>query len=162
MPHRFVNTLVVFTAVQDDFVTGYPSGCYSQYEGPREGADFLISQGLYPNDLEFDNCLCSALYMALREHGRGEEMWVNFVMKLLHKTAGSDTCGFPRSYILDRRALESSTLRELFRYTKIPADASIVVRHWLDMLEGEDYDIAHYLKAEVEEYSYQDFRISSF
>ena len=157
-----VDTLRLLTQSQNEFSRSDIVRFWTQYVGPVEGADYMLSQESIQSefDISDDKDFYVVLSTALREYGADPTRWERFVRFLLRKRADlhllwpiirrmeeTDYITIGPEYPC--KVLEKgSPLDELFGNTETPFEGKAAADGWLDIISSEGRDIVVYLERE--------------
>ena len=159
---RTVDTLRLLTLSQNEFSRSDIVQFWTQYMGPVEGAEYMLSQESIQSefDISDDKDFYVVLSAALREYGAEPTRWERFVRLLLHKRADlhllwpiirttEETDYMSAGPEYPCKVWEyASPLDELFGNTETPFEGKAAADGWLDILSSEGRDVVFYLERE--------------
>ena len=158
-----MDTLRLLGQAQDDITASDVSTLFSNYLGPPEVAELMLSIDSARYEIlqrEDDSTFYPPLAAALRIYGTGVKTWESFIRLLLRSGNVDLHAQVPRRYHSDREYSELASqypcvksgpvtpLDELFMWTDSPNEGALVALDWLQMLADEGYNVLAYLKTE--------------
>ena len=163
-----VDIMRLLTQTQNETSPRSISNFWGRYDGPVQGAEFMLSQDLIPleSDDSDDRDGFPLLGTTLKKYAEQASEWEAFLRLLVRK--GVDLHSpVPREYVSgDMKELlgpmypceisECGTpLDELFARTETPFEGEVAAARWLQILSSEGYDVNAYLEEESALHSQQ-------
>ena len=147
----------LLTQAQNDLSAFDISMWFREYDGPPEGAEFMLSQDMsqyYICSTEDTDPLYPALASILRLYAIDSKPWESVIRTLIryrvdiHAPVRRNLRRSDKSEFSYHLARYGTPLDELFLYTLNPIEDEIAAKGWLQILASEGYNILTYLKKE--------------
>ena len=130
---------------------------FYEYDGPPEGAEFILSQDLARYYIRFrddSEPFCPALVSILHLYAKDPQPWEPVIRSLIrsgadvHAKVRRDLTLLDQSKYLCPVREYGTPLDELFKYTIEPLEGQEAANGWLQILASEGYNILGYLEKE--------------